>query len=452
MALTQEQQDALTALETRMPEDLVSGYEAPDVTDAYAVSPWLDSLHKLALETKGNAAAKYNLRARSERPSQSGTIPQRVMSAEGFPSTVTVSHVPAPKLGYEMPGTPREIKHIVLHSYGHAWHATNVPGSRGWGGWLNNAAAGMGVVPYEHEGKTVYIAQGSDSTTLSHPQRVSGALQAAVGSKSRTCMHYMIDRSGNLTVVGDANYIMFSSDAANESAVAITLEEAFYLVKHPNEERATWSPDGTPPNTGGNVQYFAFTSAQLLTLSIVCRKLEVAFNIPQTISISRRSLDSGSAPGYTMHDFIKGSSFPDISPHFLDQSLWDSFFALVSSHTTIDVSNIWVAPSKYIDSSKDIITQPISASSVSGITEQALSPIYYAGIGRARAISFANAGRSERNYSSANETLEESRNMDLTTANAYTFYQQSENTPSSWVEEGLEQEDQGGWDEEEVWG
>jgi len=442
---------ALNALKSRMPEDLVPAATPPgaSVSDPYKTNKWLMTMRDVAQQEKKSAASKYNLMVRQDRPNRDNAVPIRILSEEMFPSTVTVSYLDAPYLGYMAPSKPREVKFIVFHSYGHSWHATNMTGQKNWGGWLNDTRPETGAIPYSYEGKNVFIAKGSDLGTLSHPDRVNSAIQAAVGPNSRTCMHYLIDRSGNLTVIGDANFVMYSSDYANEFAISIGLEEAFYVTKHPIEEKARWSADGSPPGTGGNVQYFAFSPEQLLTLSILCKKLEVAFAIPQTINISRRSLTESSPPGYTMHDFIRGSAYVDVSPHFLTMDLWNAFFALVNTHTSINPTNVWKGIPKYVDSADALVTAPISDVPVERTTEIALEHSRYMGLGRSRALAKANISKNEVNDLAGKAALTKSSVLTATASNTYQFMQQEENLPVSLVEEELTPEEQGGWDD--IW-
>jgi hypothetical protein len=200
------------------------------------------------------AEGYFNLKVSDTHGSSTSQGTRRIISAEGFPSGMTVTYVDAPKMSYHSVDAPREIKHIVLHSFGHSWHAD----SSGKGGWFNDPSGG-GVDPYIYDKQTIYVARGSDAKTLGHPERLKGSIQAAVGSMSRSTAHFYIDRAGNLLVVGDVNNVMFVADAVNETSVSISLEEAFYLVKDPLEERAIWSTSGVPPGSAGNVKYFSFS-------------------------------------------------------------------------------------------------------------------------------------------------------------------------------------------------
>ena len=466
MTLTAEQQSAWDVLTQRIPDDLTPPYVPPGTSDPYKDNKWLATMRKVSRQEKQKAASKNNLIARPDRPNRDKAAPTRIMSAEMFPADITVSYLAAPYLGYMAPSKPRKVKFIVLHSFGRAWHAS----STGTSGWLNDTRPGTGAVPYELEvsrvksvidqpfargggltirSQLVGIARGSDPVTLSHSDRMNSIIQAAVGPNSRTCMHYLIDRAGNLTVIGDANFIMFSSDYANEAAISIGLEEALYVLKPTAEEPAVWKSDGSPPGTGGNVKYFAFSSAQLLTLSIVCKKLEVAFAIPQTISISRRSLDADSPPGYTMHDFVRGATHVDVSPHFLTKALWDDFFKLVNTHTNINPTNVWEPIPKYTDSADELITAPISDVPVERTTEIAIENSRYMSLGRSRSLAKSSISKNEVNNLAGKEALVKSETLERTAANAYNFMQQEQNLPVSGVEEELTSEDQGGWDD--IW-
>ncbi len=458
MAVTTEQAAALEKLNTVMPEDLVPGYSADKNAEPPFSSPFLTALRDLGKLFDSAASANFNLSPRADKPKANPNSPRLVLSAEGFPSWVTVSYAGAPPLSYQSQSGARDVKHVVLHSFGHSWHAKDLGAARGWGGWLNSWDAGQGVEPYEVDGETVYIPKGSLGSTLTHLDRVKSATQAAIGPYSRTTPHFMIDRVGNLLVVGDVNNSTYMANAANESAVSIALEEAFYLVKHPNEEKAVWDPEGSPPGTGGNIQYFSFTSVQLLTLAILCKKLEVSFPSlagggsvqGRNVDFSRRSLTKDSAAGYTMHDFIKESDFPDVSPHFLTTSLWSAFFDVVDKQTHITTDRVWKAPPKFIDPTEELVAAPIADTPVTGVSEQILGNLKYECLGYYRSLNTINEGS---NYSEAgNRAHDDANRFKQIAANTASIIQQVEYTPMTLLPEDYPEEDQGGvsdvWSEE----
>jgi len=446
MLLNSQQTAALDSLLAGVSEDLVPGNPSVHDTVNSKDSAWLRSMKEIAREFEDRAAAYYNIQVRKDRPSTSNRALRRLISSEGFPSWASVSYATPSMLTYHMRKDPRTIEHIVFHSFGHSWHANSLGG-----GWLNRTISGEGVVPYQHGKEQVYVAKGSDPETLTHPQRVASAVRASVGSGAQTTAHFIIDRAGNLLIIGDVNNVMFISGAVNETSISIALEEAFYLVKNPREETATWSPEGTPPGTAGNVQYFAFSIQQLHTLSILCKKLETAFPAlaARNVNVTRKSLRPGDPSGYTMHDFISGSQSVDISPHFLTTSLWAKFFELVDTQTHINTTNVWQAVSKYRDASAGIVTAPIMDGDPTTVTERLLKDSQNFGVGMSRALLLASSEKAQLTANAGDDALNDSRKVAQVAANTYTLVPQTEDLPASLVEEGLTDEEQGGWDD--IW-
>ncbi len=435
MLLTSQQIAALNSLMSGASEDLLPGN--PSVHDSIKASDseWLRSMKAVAREFEDNAAAYYNIQVRKSRPSTSNRALKRLISSDGFPVWADVSYAIPSMLTYHMRKDPRSIEHIVLHSFGHSWHANDVGG-----GWLNRFSGGEGVVSYQHGKEKVFIAKGSDPKTLTHPQRVASAIRASVGSGAQTSAHFIIDRAGNLIIIGDVNNVMFISGAVNETSVSIALEEAFYLVKSPREEEAVWSPEGSPPGTAGNVQYFAFSIEQLHTLSILCKKLETAFPAlaARNVNVTRKSLKPGDPPGYTMHDFISGSKSVDISPHFLTDSTWLKFFELVDTQTHIDQTNIWQATSKYRDSSEGVVSAPIMDDTPTVATERIMQDSRNFGIGMSRALLLASSNKSQIATAAGDDALKDARKIALEAANAYNLAQQTQDPPATLVAQGTD--------------
>ena len=447
MILNSQQTAALNSLLAGVPEDLIPGNPSVHDTVNVSDSAWLRSMKEVAREFGDRAAAYYNIQVREDRPSTSNRALNRLISSSGFPSWATVSYAIPSMLTYHTSKEPRAVDHIVFHSFGHSWHANALGG-----GWLNRTAGGEGVVSYQHDTAKVFIAKGSDPETLTHPQRVASAIRASVGSGAQTSAHFIIDRAGNLLIIGDVNNVMFISGAVNETSVSIALEEAFYLVKNPHEEAAVWSPEGSPPGTAGNVQYFAFSIQQLHTLSILCKKLEVAFPAltARNVNVTRKSLRPGDPPGYTMHDFISGSKSVDISPHFLTESLWAKFFELVDTQTHVNQTNIWQPTSKYRDFSEGVVSAPIMDGEPTVVTERLMKDSQNFGVGLSRAVLLASADKAQLATAAGDDALNDSRKVAQIAANTYNLVQQTEDLPATLVEGDLADNDQGGWDD--TWG
>jgi len=305
----------------------------------------------------------------------------------------------------------RKVKHFVLHSFGHAWHATYE--NKKWIGWLNSSRDGRGVQAHEFEGRTVYVAKGSDPDTLAHLARFSNGLEWCQRAASRATAHFFIDRDGNLVVIGDCNDLLFTSNEVSKTSCGVELEEAFYVLDNPTgkKNRARFKSSGSPPGTAGNIKYFSFSPQQLFTLSILVKKLEFAYPAlkERNISFDRRTFTSSGAPGYTMHDFLKqptetkdgerrGGHF-DVSPQFLTQDLWDSFFDLVDKHAHITKANLFRPWQRYEDSGRSFKVEALSDTQLESMTERLFHLAKTQGVAYDRSAYLAQRTRKEENSS-----------------------------------------------------
>jgi N-acetyl-anhydromuramyl-L-alanine amidase AmpD len=241
------------------------------------------------------------------------------------------------------------VKHFVLHSFGHAWHSAEREGKRV--GWMNVTKKGRGVTGIPYEGRTIYIPKGSDKKSMAHFSRFKNGLRCCLNSAARATAHFWIDRDGNIVIVGDCNDQMYTSNGLNISSCGVELEEAFYVLKDTkgkgNKAVIKWG--GNPPGTAGNIEYFAYSEKQLLTLAVLCKKLEIGFPeiAKRHVSFQERALTPADPPGYTMHDYIKGSKHMDVSPHFRKPEFWKDFFKLVDAQTQINSTNVFKPRKKY---------------------------------------------------------------------------------------------------------
>jgi hypothetical protein len=275
---------------------------------------------------------------------------RRILEPTGFPAWVDV------KYPFSAPGTyvpwskddDREITQVVLHSFGQQWHAYEANGK--WIGPMNNVSE---VVAYQHiedgVSKIVWIPQGTDvALGFTHWDRLTLALQSLVQApQGTTGVHFMIDRAGNLYVMGDCNDIMGSSGDLSDTCISIALEEALYAPADSDGMRtlpATWVPDGDPPGTGGTLQYWDYSQFQYITLATLIRKLQNAIPALKTVthSSSPRSVDSSFA-GYTMHNHVTDApnNVVDVYPHFSTDEEWDRFFELVQKQSLVDTYATW---------------------------------------------------------------------------------------------------------------
>ncbi len=272
---------------------------------------------------------------------------KRMLNSQGFPPDVKVRYTYAAPGAY-VPWTGednREIKQVVLHSFGQQWHAFKSGGK--WLGKLNNTATRRVYRPYtEGEAEiseSVWIPKGTDPAKgYAQWERFSSALRAVVSAPQPvTAVHYMIDRAGNLYVMADCNDILNSSGALSDTCVSIGLEEALYLPT--TEEEATWLPGGTPPGTEGTVRHWDYSAYQYRTLAILIKKLQNGLPTLQTTTHTTGKTADASFTGYTMHGHIadSASDIVDVSPHFQEESDWDNFFALVEQQGHVDEFLTW---------------------------------------------------------------------------------------------------------------
>lgn len=438
--LSTQQMSAFEQLKEQMPIDAIPGFSVA-TSELTPESPWVKKMQVVADDLKLNAYAYFNFTARSKGPlTRARRSPSKIISPEGFPSWVTVTYAYPPPQAFFSMATDRPVKHFVMHSFGHGWHSSYIKGD--WVGWMNSSQDGRGVQVYEFEGKTVYVAKGSDPENLAHFTRFSAGLRACLNSAAQATAHFFIDRAGNLIVVGDCNDVLFTSQGVSKTSVGVEMEEAFYVLEPPTSKKpAVWKSGGKPPGTAGNIQYFAYSTQQMMTLSILCRKLETAYPDmrQRNVYTTPRSFKPADPPGYTMHDWISGSKHFDVSPHFLTQDLWDAFFALVDSHNHINPTNVWKPRQKYADSAyQQIATQPMASTPVKSLTDALLQDSKDRGLGSERAFNKANDTRSTLNEAAGKDSIKESQTVLQRAANTINSSQPLEAPPSTtFVEIGV---------------
>jgi N-acetyl-anhydromuramyl-L-alanine amidase AmpD len=437
--LTDQQKNAFEMLKEKIPADLVPGYNVSSGDDVAPQTAWLKAMKRWSKDLGTNAFAYYNYIGRGKKLKRLRRRPTKVMSADGFPPWVTVAYAFPPPGAFYTPGNPRPVKHIILHSFGHGWMAAYVKG-KGFRGWMNSKKKKRGVQVHELDGKTVYVPKGSDEN-LSHPQKFTAGLSNCLNSAMKASAHFFIDRTGNVMIIGDCNDSFFTSNGLDRYGVGIELEEAFYVEEHPTKTTAKFRAGGTPPGTAGNVMYAAYSPLQLLTLSIICRKLETAFpEIKQrNLEFKRQARNYKSPPGYSMHDFAKGSKHFDVSPQFLEEETWHRFFDLVDTHTHITSTNVWKPRQKYKSSGtgEDLIRAPLSAEVTNNFTKLLLGPSHDTGVAIARSSMASDVEKSASNEEAGNRAVQESQKVLQEAANTYNMTQQAENPPVSRVSKNI---------------
>lgn len=275
---------------------------------------------------------------------------RRILDSQGFPSWMQVKYTFAAP-GTYVPWTAdddREITQIVLHSFGQPWHAYEASGT--WMGAMNSLSQ-IETYYYINEGvsETIWVPKGTDPNLgFAQWDRLASSLRALIQTPQGVSgVHFVIDRAGNLYVMGDCNDVMGSSGVLNETCISIALEEALYSPADSNGYRtipATWLPGGSPPGTEGTLQHWDYSTFQYVTLATLVRKLQNAIPTLKTTvySTSPRSVDS-SFTGFTMHSHITDAPnyIVDVSPHFQEEEDWTQFFELIELQAAVDEYATW---------------------------------------------------------------------------------------------------------------
>ncbi len=431
-----DQINAFEALKEALPVDLVPGFSVATTGELNPDSPWTKKMKRFADDLAVNAHAYFNYTARRKGPlRRTRRTPKSVLSPEGFPPWVTVTYTyPPPQAFYSMPPTKnrsaRDVQYFIFHSFGHGWHASSSQKKRI--GWMNSSRRGRGVQPYEFQNQTVYVPKGSDPETLEHFTRFSAGLRACLHSAARATAHFFIDRAGNLVVIGDCNDVMFTSNQLNKKGLGVELEEAFYVMSDTKGRKntAVWRAGGRPPGTRGNIEYFAYSPQQLFTLSILCKKLETAFPKlkERNLYFDRRARTNKDPAGYTMHDFIKGSTHLDVSPQFLTQDLWDRFFALVDTHTHITPHNVFYPNARRrSDSGQTQQVEALSTDRIEAMTERLFAAAREQGVAFDRAAFLAQRSRKDSNSSTAKAATKRAKDVSQKVADTNQVAQKTQN-------------------------
>lgn len=401
MALTPDSQNRLDQLVDKLPVDAVPGIATTVADTTVPGNQYAAQMRSFAKEFEANAATYYNNDVPSFGPKRYPRgVPIRVISPVGFPPGVQVTYGVPPSGAAFLPNGVRDVKLFVLHSFGHGWTATH----KGTG-WLNSKSAKRGAVPYKDGNRTIYIARGSDPANMGHFTRFAAGLRACMAATAKATAHFFIDRAGNLTVIGDCNMILATTGGVNAIQLGVELEEAFYVLEDPKggKKKAIWRPGGNPAGTIGNVKYFSYSPEQLLTLSVLAKKLETVYPVlkERNIHIVPKTVDKSSAPGYTMHHAVKVGNHIDISPQFLDLGLWDSFFALVDSHTHINPTNVFFEAKQYNLQAQAGMFQVPASDATNGLDSQLAGMVNTQVQSASRADQLLSAGREQQSERAA---------------------------------------------------
>jgi len=448
--LTDEQKSALNQLTEQLPADLIPGYSVATSGELDPKSIFLEGMRAYSKDLGKNAYVYYNFTKRKGQGHvRRRRTPKKILSAEGFPPWIAVSYAaPAPR-SYTPVFNERQIKHFVFHSFGHIWMASLK--NKKWVGWMNQKSQKKGVQAYEFEGRTVYVAKGSDPESLEHFRRFRAGLGSCLKFSSGVAPNFFIDRAGNLVVIGGCNDIQYASNSMDRKGISVELEEAFYVTDAivGSNKKATFKPGrrvaGGPRGTAGNVEYFTYSPQQMLTLSILCKKMETAFPEIRNRHLSfadRTAAWRKTDPGYAMHDWIKGSHHFDISPNFQTQELWDAFFDLVDSHKHINPTNVFKTTQKYQDYSESFTTEPLAEDVLESMTDRMLQYARDRGFSSERANNIITTDKQKANADAGDAAAKKSLNVAQQVATTTNLAQQTQSPavslPSGTIPKGAD--------------
>lgn len=319
---------------------------------------WANGIADLSDYMQRNALSAMN---KSTLECYSDPIRRRVLAPDGFKSAVRyVRAAPSAYVSWTK-DVDREIKQIVLHSFGHQWHAYRTGGK--WRGPLNDfeaevrAAEKQDVVDHSffsdpgHVGTNIVLPKGTDvSAGFTNWNRFTATLRTLIEAPAGTSgVHYLIARNGDLYVMADANDIMRSCGVFNETALSIGLEESMFMTYTHQRPIATWSHEGEVPGTAGSASYWKYSELQYDTLAILMRKLGNA--IP-SLDIRTNSLGKIKKPesfiGHTMHSHLPDAKpeHIDVSPHLATQEDWNALYDRIKSFGYVSEFNTWYTQQK----------------------------------------------------------------------------------------------------------
>lgn len=325
---------------------------APTDTD-YATeeakeADWLSLLRNVS-DHHGKVLGVNNNTSTYEVPSS--TMSKRMLSPEGFPPFAKINYTFASTSAFSpwVKDTAREVKQIVLHSFGQPWHAFKASGK--WRGFMNSPNGRMYFLQQVTESYAIEAwlpANTIPTKGMYNANRISSCLQYLLNPPNRKeGVHYIISRSGDLYITGDANNLYGSAGSLSETCISIALEEALYLDVASSLEalEATWLPGGDPLGTEGNLRHWDYSPMQYVTLATLIAKLRIAYPDlnSQTHSTTARSVSS-SFTGITMRSHISGTSadIVDVSPHFQTEKAWTALYTLIEEQqTAVSKYNVW---------------------------------------------------------------------------------------------------------------
>ena len=327
---------------------------------------WLSYLRNAAEQRAGNAFVMLNL---SPEGAPRSSAPSCILNSAGFTRPVVYSFLPPGSYKTWTSDEARDVTQVVLHSFGHLWHAFKDSGK--WKGYLN-AVGNLHPMVYLDGSveKVAWIPKGSNEDTMAHPERLGTTLRAlALGVEGTASTHFLIDRDGTLYVMSDCNHILKSSGALSDTCISIALEEALYYNSNADASYPiplTWDPTD---DAATNLTTWDYSAEQYQTLTALLFKLRLAYPSlnTQTHSSARATVDA-SFSGYTMHSHLKDSRPQDIdvAPHLQSSEEWDALFKAVGQQGSLAAYAVWKRPTEGPAARTAWVEELISAATAEG--------------------------------------------------------------------------------------
>lgn len=300
---------------------------------------WVSHLRDIAEQRAKDAFVMLNL---SPEGSPSPSIRTCIMSPTGFPTNVVYAFLPPGSFKAWTADEARQVKQVVLHSFGHPWHSYLDSGV--WKGVMNDPRQITSIVYQDGAVERIaWVPKGSDPSTFAHPVRLGTTLRTlATSVEGAAGTHFLIDRAGTLYVMCDCNNILKSSGSLSDTCVSVALEEALYFKPNSSgmsEFPMRWDPVGKT----SNLYAWDYSAPQYVTLAALLYKLRLAYPALNTVTHSSGRTVDASFTGYTMHSHLKDARPQDIdiAPHLQTEEEWQALFQAVGQQSSLARYAVW---------------------------------------------------------------------------------------------------------------
>jgi hypothetical protein len=416
MPLSTSQESALRAQSDANAEALENGTNAPataEVGGQEATEDWLSLLRNLSDHLASSSVSHNNYATYS---TQSPTMSKRVLASEGFSTSSKVFFTPAVAGSYQpwMSDTAREVKQIVLQSFGETWHAYQSSGT--WKGEMNRTGNRELFTKLVTNTFLVqaWVPGGTQvDAGMAHPDRLAPSLQYLLNPTTKgTGANFIIDRKGNLFITGDANNNYNSSGSLSATCVSIALEEAMYLDVATTVDwiDATWNPGGD-----STLQFWDYSPAQYSTLAVLIAKMQMAYPALAGNAYTTSKTADDSFTGVTLKSHISSMSdkVVDCATHFSSVKQWEALFKKVDDQKSYQMNfNVWKSNKSSYASYLSWVSEAIGyfGPDVLGLNKNSSNSAAHLITGVYRADAEANLDSAAYRFAAARGTSKESGN------------------------------------------